>query len=362
MSQRNLFILLAIAVALVLLVTVGDRTRAPSSGTGETFVPGLEAALANVERITVVKANGETVATLERRPESWVVTEKAGYPADMAKLRQALRALGEAKILETKTANSELYPRLGVEDVSGADATGLSVTLTAPGEELPTLILGNAEGAKFRYARRAGDAPSYLIDRNPELPRSTALWLDTVIVDVRSDRVRQVTITQPGGETLALSKTSADTPNFAVADVPAGRALLYPGVADVVGNSLRELNLEDVEAATNPIEGEPAVVEFRTFDGLVIKAQGIKRGDESWVSLEASVDAAQAASAAAAAPAAAPQAEAAPAAAEPAATPADPAAEAARINAKVGGWRYRIANFQYDQLTRRMADLLKPPA
>ena len=43
---------------------------------------------------------------------------------------------------------------------------------------------------------------------------------------------------------------------------------------------------------------------------------------------------------------------------------ADPNAEAQRINAKVGGWRYKIAGFQYDQMTRRMADLLKavPPA
>ena len=349
MNQRNVFILLAAVVALVLLVTVGDRTRSASSGTGATFVPGLEAALANVERITVVKANGETVATLERRPENWVVTEKNDYPADVTKLRQALRALGEAK-----TANPVLYARLGVEDVSGADAVGLAISLTAPGQELPTVILGNAEGSKYRYARRAGDAQSYLIDRNPDLARSTALWLDTVIVDVRSDRVRQVTITQPGGETLSLTKASVDTPNFAVAGVPAGRALLYPGVADVVGNSLRELNLEDVEPATNPVEGAPAVVEFRTFDGLVVTARGNKRGDESWVSIEASVDAAQAASAAAPAAAATPATD--------AATPAtNPTAEAARINAKVGGWHYRIANFQYDQMTRRVADLLKPP-
>jgi hypothetical protein len=37
------------------------------------------------------------------------------------------------------------------------------------------------------------------------------------------------------------------------------------------------------------------------------------------------------------------------------------AAEAAEIHRTVGGWRYRIAGFQYDQMTRRMADLLKPP-
>jgi hypothetical protein len=363
MSQRNVFILLAAVIVLVLLVTVGERIRTPSSSNGETFVPGLEAALADVERVTVVKANGEIVATLERRPETWVVTEKNGYPADLAKLRQGLRALGEAKILEAKTANAELYSRLGVEDVSGADATGVAVSLTAPGKELPTLVLGNAEGSKYRYARRAGDAQSYLIDRNPDLPRSTSQWLDAGIIDVRSDRVRQVTITHPDGETLSLSKASADAANYEVAGVPAGRELMYPGVANVVGNSLRELNLEDVEPATNPVEGEPVVVEFRTFDGLVVRALGVERGDESWVSFEASVDAEQAASAAAAAPAAPPAAADAPtSAAAPATAAADPAAEAARINAKVGGWRYRIASFQYDQMTRRIADLLKPPA
>jgi hypothetical protein len=175
--------------------------------------------------------------------------------------------------------------------------------------------------------------------------------------------VRQVSITHPDGETLSLTKANADAANYDVAGVPAGRELMYPGVANVVGNSLRELNLEDVEPATNSIEGEPVVVEFRTLDGLVVRALGNKRNDESWVSFEASVDAEQAAGASAVPPVAPPAAADTPATTEtPAATPADPAAEAARINAKVGGWRYRIANFQYDQMTRRIADLLKPPA
>jgi hypothetical protein len=38
----------------------------------------------------------------------------------------------------------------------------------------------------------------------------------------------------------------------------------------------------------------------------------------------------------------------------------DPTAEAQRINAHVMAWRYKLASFQYDQMTRRMADLLKP--
>jgi hypothetical protein len=345
MSQRNVFVLLGALVVLGLLLALGQSNRRVGTTAGAEFVPGLEGAINDIERVTVVKANGETVATLERRPETWVVVEKNAYRADVAKLRQTLSALGEAKTLEAKTATPALYSRLGVEDVSGADATGISLTFAAAGKELPTLILGNVEGTKFRYARRADEAQSYLIDRNPDVPRTTALWLDTGIVDVRSDRVRAVTITHPDGQVLALSKPTPDEPNFDVAGVPAGSELMYPGVANVIGNGLRELNLEDVEPAANPLEGRPTIVEFRTFDGLVLRAEGWKVGENSWMTFTASVDAA-------------------PAAAAPAtdgAAPADPAAEAERINARVGGWRYRVATFQYDQLTRRMADLLKPP-
>jgi pyruvate/2-oxoglutarate dehydrogenase complex dihydrolipoamide acyltransferase (E2) component len=188
------------------------------------------------------------------------------------------------------------------------------------------------------------------------VPRTAAQWVDSVIVVVRGERIREVTITHPDGEVVRLSKTGPELANFDVADVPAGRELSYPGVANVVGNALRELNLEDVEPAAAAAE-QATIVEYRTFDGLLVRVTGLERNDESWITLEASVDAAQAAAAPPAAPA-----DAAAAAAPPAPAAADPTAEAARINAKVSGWRYKIAGFQYDQMTRRMADLLKAPA
>ena len=161
-----------------------------------------------------------------------------------------------------------------------------------------------------------------MIDRNPDVPRAVAQWVDAVIIDVRGERVREVTITHADGEVLRLSKASAELANFEVADVPEGRELSYPGVANVIGNALRELNLEDVApAAEAPADGAtivPTVVEYRTFDGLVIRITGTESGDESWISLVASADAGA----------------------------ADATAEAARINAKVGGWRYKIAGFQ----------------
>lgn len=359
MSQRNVLILLGAFVVLVALVLIGQHSRSPDGGSGALFVPSLAAALNDIERVTITKAGNETVVTLERKPDGWVATNKNGYPADVNKLRQGLSALAEARILEQKTANPELYDHLGVEDVSGAKAAGVAVTLSANGKNLPTLILGNAEGSKFRYARRAGEAPSYLIDRNPEFPRGVGQWLDARIIDVRSDRIAEVTITHTDGQVVHLSKASKDAQNFDVADVPKGRELLYPGVANVIGNALRELNLEDVEPATASPPAKPTVVEFRTFDGLVVRVEGEKRGDAAWIGLVASANAPAPAPAPAAAAAPAADGAAAPGAA---AKPADPAAEAASINAKVGAWRYKIATFQYDQLTRRLTDLLKPPA
>jgi hypothetical protein len=364
-SKRTVTILLGAFVVLLVLVLVGERNDSAPGDNGQLLIAGLADALGDIERVTVAKANGETVATLEKRPDNWVVSNKNDYVADASKLRQALTALGEARLLEQKTANSELHSRLGVEDVAAASAAGISVAFTASGRELPAVILGNAEGSRYRYARRAGEAQSYLIDRNPDVPRTAAQWVDSSIIDVRSDRVREVVITHADGEVVRISKTAPELANYDVAGVPDGRELSYPGVANVVGNALRELKLEDVERADAAPAEPAATVEYRTFDGLVVRITGIERNDESWIALEASADPAQAP---AATPAAAPAAEGAAEtpAAEPAPAPApapaaDPAAEAARINAKVGGWRYKIASFQYDQMTRRMADLLKPP-
>jgi hypothetical protein len=393
MSRRGLVILIVALVVLGALVAISQRKSSPApTAVGTALVPGLQESLNEVERVGIVKAGGETVATLEKRDNAWVVSNKSGYPADVAKLRQSLRALAEAKIREVKTSNPEFYDRLGVVDPVDAKATGVAVAVTVPGKEFATVILGNTEGAKQRYARRANEPQSYLIDRDPEVPKNASQWLDARILDVRGDRVQQVTIRHADGETVTVSKASADAANFDVAAVPKGRELLYPGVANVIGSSLRELNLEDVERADGIAGERPVHVEFKTFDGLVVRATGTQRGDEKWLTFEAGVDPEQAAKFAPPPPAqqtaaqasdgqATPAAEGAganapdatpPAANAPAATstpgaPAsttqpDPAAEAQRINERVSGWRYKIPSFQYDQMTRRMADLLKPVA
>ena len=157
-----------------------------------------------------------------------------------------------------------------------------------------------------------------------------------MVVDVRGERVREVVITHADGEVVRISKTGPELANFEVADVPNGRELSYPGVANVVGNALRELNLEDVEPAGAAPAEPPTIVEYRTFDGLVVRVTGIERNDESWITLEASVDARSGRGSRR--PPRQPAAD----GATPAAPPRPIRTPRRRaINAKVGGWRYQ---------------------
>jgi hypothetical protein len=379
MSQRGLLGLVAALVVLAVIVLVTQHSGAPSSSAGAKFVPDLQSALNDIDKVTIVKAGGATVATLERHADGWVVAERGDYPADVGKLRKNLVALAEASILEDKTANPDNYERLGVQDIDKDSAKGVAVSLAAAKRQLPTLIVGDADGTKYRYVRRAGEAQSFLIDRDPDFPRNTPQWLAQTIVDVRSDRVQKVVIQHTDGETVTIEKPDRKAMNFDVQGVPAGRELLYPGVANVIGNSLRELNLQDVAIAdSSPAPPPMAHVEFLTFDGLVVDVDGVKDGDKNWITLTAKFDPDQAKRFAPGAAAAGADGkpgtaddQAKPAGGEASkaagdsqaskpASPPDVSQEAEQINQRVGKWRYQIATFQYDQMTRRMSDLLKP--
>lgn len=355
MTSRALTILALLAAGLILIAVLAQRSGAPTAQRAEPLLQGLAERLNDLERVTLSKAGNETVVTLERGESGWAVVERDSYPADTPKLRRALLALAEARLVERKTATESLYERIGVEDIGDAGAAGLALELSGGGS-YPTLILGDGEGAGQRYVRRASEAQSYLIDRNPDLPRNTAQWLDPTILDVRGERVQQVTITHPDGEVLRVFKDSREQLNFSVADVPEGRELQYPGVANVIGNALRELNLEDVERVSAPPEHGTTKTELRTFDGLVVTLEGFRRDEAAWATFRASFDPEQAgrftAASAGADDAASEQASDQRISVEQ---------EAFAINARTGGWRYRIASYQFDQMTRRLDDLLLSP-
>jgi hypothetical protein len=333
-SRRALIILLAACGALLMVAALGrlGDGRAPGP---EPFLPELAGALGELTGVVVTGPGNQIVATLAQKDGRWVVREAGDYPADVGRLRQNLQALAEARRLEEKTSSAELYGRLGVADVTEAGSRALQLAFAGP-KPVPTVLIGdmNVGGGDRAYARRAGDATSWLVSGKYDFGRSTADWLDKLIVDLPADQVKAVSVTHPGVETLRISRADAKATDFTVDDVPTGKNLSFDGVGNSVGAALGELKLDGVAGreALGTSPPKPIVARFETFGGLIVEASGWRLADGTRFTFQASAPADQA--------------------------EAKQAADA--INAKVAGWVYTLPAFKAELLTRRMQDLLQP--
>src|SRR5690349_15318946 len=117
MQKRHFLPLVAATVVLVaaavFALAAGDRgvSRPPP---GQAAFPALAAKLGEVASVAVTR-NGSTL-TLIRDGDSWLVAEKGNYPADNAKLSQLLLAMADLQLVEPRTRQPDLYPRLEIED------------------------------------------------------------------------------------------------------------------------------------------------------------------------------------------------------------------------------------------------------
>ena len=82
-----------------------------------------------------------------------------------------------------------------------------------------------------------------------------------------------------------------------------------------------------------------ARAEIRTFDGLVIRASIVQRGDWAWGRFEAATEE--------------------PSPGAPGASAEGTAKEAAAINARLGGWAYKLPDNKGRFMRTRLADLMK---
>lgn len=367
MNSRKLIVLLAALVVLVALAVAVSVSQRPGTGSGQLLLPDLKARLNDIDKVAVRTAGNKTIATLARQKDGWVLTERNGYPADVGKIRKDLIALAEAKIVEEKTSNPELYSRLKVEDIAKDSAGGVQLDMGA-GDKVTSVIIGNTGvgGGERAYARRVGESTSWLVTGNFEVPREAAEWLDRGLTSIAPKRVHAVTITHPDGPAVRLDKGSPDTADFAVLDVPAGRALAFPQVGNAIGAGLADLTLEGVEPAAGfaPGDAKPVVARFETFDGLVVEVSTYKLPAGLRIRFNASAD--QALAERFAPKPAEPKDEKKTAEKPPVPEPEkrksfdEVKTEADQLNARLGNWVYSLADFKAEQLTKKLDELLQP--
>ncbi len=329
MNSRTLGIIAAGALLLIAaLVFLEIRDQGDSRKNGMLLFPGLKQQINDINSVTIRQPGDTAPIVLSNSSGRWVVASRDDYPADIVRIRNILVALADAKIVEEKTANPELFGRLGLTSPDAEGGNGVMLGISLGDTEFET-ILGNAAQSSYRYARIPGDTQTWLIDKNPEIPKNAGEWLLNELLDIDQTRIRQATIAHADGESIRISRESPDDSGFAVSDIPDGRELSYPTVANGIAGALKDLKLEDIRRDQ---DSDIAITtSFETFDGLAVNVKSTIVDDETWISLAAS------------------------------STDANHS-EATAINERINGWQFKIADYKADLLTRRWDDILKARA
>ena len=345
MSRKHFAWLLAVTlVVAAIAVLIPSQTGDECAFETAALLSGLEEQVNDIDWLQI-SAEGAVAATIVRGKDGWTVEEASGYRADWPQLHQLLSDLVAAEVAEPKTANPDYYDRLGVEDTDAPGAAGVQLAFReATG--LPALILGNsAQGREGQYARIVGEAQSVLIDRELEIPRAAEDWLDRQIIDIPDSEVVEIAITHTGGETVLAKKVSADDANFELQNVPDGYEPASSYSVNSLAGGLSSLEMDAVTA-----EGDidwSGAVRFRlvTADGLNVEADMVElaegEDEQHWLRIEAGVYAT--------------------AVDKDIETEGgeDASGRAQSINERVSGWAYRIPEYKYGAMTKRMDDLLR---
>jgi hypothetical protein len=165
---------------------------------------------------------------------------------------------------------------------------------------------------------------------------------------VPRERVSTVTVKAPG-QALTVLRAKADDKDFTLKDVPADRKAKAAYDISAVGGAFESLELDDVRPAADlKFNASNPATEAVTFDGLRITASFAEQDGATWARFAAK--------------------------AEPPATPAktegdsklksaeDVKKEAESINARVGGWAYKLQTYKAETLRKKLEDLLEQKA
>jgi hypothetical protein len=215
----------ALAVLLVLLAALGggallyyrqEQSRRPpdAAALGQPLLKGLKAA--EIGTIAIRAPKGQL--TLERRDRRWVVAERAGYPADLDKVRDfVVQAIG-LRIGEREPIGEKDRARLHL------DASGTRVEFkNAQGKTLASFIAGKKY---FKHApehpdKALGDGRFVLLPGDPgrvvvvaapleQATTRTADWVSHRGLAI--DRQTEVDYRPAAGEGWRLARTDENAP------------------------------------------------------------------------------------------------------------------------------------------------------
>jgi hypothetical protein len=359
--QRFIVLIVAALVAISAALYFSTQRNASREVSGLPLLPTLASEMNTVTSLSVFKGSPTPVVTVHKQGEQWTVAERANYPADVAKLRKLLLALGDAKIREEKTSDPANYSVIGVEDPTKPGATGTQIELIAKAGKQDVIVGKPVEQGNF--VRRVGEKSSYIVEPGISLEAEPRYWIDTRLLDLSADKiqsiefkpetgpgytVRRVTepaprpdegkksspnaaVAAPAAATAPAAPAAASPPappaaeassKFVLEGVPSGRQAADSNALAPSPTTFSNLNDDDVAAVGDIDFSKPSTVTLTLSDSSVITLTGAAVGEKRWIQVAAP--------------------------------------KSAVLSAKANGRAFEIASYRYDQIFKPLEQLLVP--
>lgn len=289
MNAKNLMILaiVTLSVVVVTIVIVVQKQSSTPLSTEQLVFPEL---LGKVDAVTEINVatQGEQF-TIVKGEKHWGLREKHQYSVAIDKVSQLILGLAELRTVEAKTANPELYSKLGVEDITAEDAQSVLFTLKdSAGNALASLIVGENQISKTDatrrefYLRKADDKQTWLALGTLPVDKKASQWLDKQVLSIENTRIQQVQVTHPDGEVVTIFRDAKENEDYQIVGLPERMKVKSMYTLKQMAGALTDLTMTDVtvpsEVAFTPEASTQAV--FNTFDGLEIVMTLVTREDK----------------------------------------------------------------------------------
>lgn len=345
-SVTSLFIVLALLALLALAVSVSKQDDADEQ---KIFAPQLSAGLNDITAIRVLTGGDNLVADIRRNNDAWLVHNADNYPAKVGALRELLLTLSEAEIVEATTAIEANYARLGVRDISMAEAAGVEIEIDGLSESF-AIILGNSSSGNTNFARLTGQEQSWRITGTHSPVRITLDWLDRTLMNFSANDVLSIEIVHGDEETVLVNKAAAGFELAGLTDSEKSLASVLNNLAGALSN----LKFDAVMPASDLPDNNLTRITVRTINGISVNVAATKVEEDIWFTFAVIFD---------------PESTTiAPSNDENAAVENTPPAKASststaqvkseQLSKRLTGWAYKIPTFKSDWLLKRKADLL----
>lgn len=296
MNARNaliLVVLLAVLGGAALVYYYQDRGRqAGNVGTlGQPVLKDLKAAEIASIRIVEPKAT----LTVQRNAERWVIAERAGFPADVGKVREFVLKALSLKVGQSEPIGEKDRPRLNL-DASGtqvefADAEGRLLAKLLVGKKYFKREVDNPDKARAdgRFVALPGELGTVYLVSDPLVQASarSADWIDRSSFQV--EKVKTLELRYPDGGGWRIER-DGDNADWRLVGARAGEKLDVSR-ANAASYSLSMLELADVAPKDAQDTGldKPVAIDATTLDGLAYSIKvGKLEGENHYVSFTSS--------------------------------------------------------------------------